>query len=75
MQFNSFKGEQRFGESGSSTLTFSVPVKDGTIENTAEMSKDGLTMTGSSVATLESDHGTKIVRYSWKAKKLGESDT
>jgi hypothetical protein len=32
-------------------------------------------MTGSSVATLESDHGTKIVRYSWKAKKLGESDT
>ncbi len=75
LQFNSFKGKQQFDDSGSSTLTFSVPVKDGTIENTAEMSKDGLTMTGSSVATLESDHGTKIVRYSWKAKKLGESDT
>ncbi len=75
LQFNRFKGKQDFAESGASRLTFRVSVKDGVIENTAEMSKDGLTMTGSSVATLESDHGTKIVRYSWKAKKLGESDT
>ena len=75
LQFNSFKGKQNFDESGSSTLTFSVSVKDGVIENTAEMSKDGLTMTGSSVATLENKKGTKVVRYSWKAKKLGESNT
>ncbi len=75
LQFNRFKGKQDFDESGASTLTFSVSVRDGVIENTAEMSKDGLSMTGSSVATFESDQGTKVVRYSWKAKKLGGSNT
>lgn len=74
LQFNRFKGKQKFDESGASTLTFSVSVKDGVIENTADMSKDGLTMTGSSVATFESNEGTKVVRYSWTAKKLGGSN-
>ena len=74
LQFNRFKGKQKFDESGASTFTFSVSVKDGVIENTADMSKDGLTMTGSSVATFESNEGTKVVRYSWTAKKLGGSN-
>jgi hypothetical protein len=71
LQFNTLNGSQVFDQTGRSTVTFKVTVKDGHIRNTADMSPDGLSMTGSSVATIDGTDSKKVIKYSWTAKKQG----
>jgi hypothetical protein len=70
-QFNTLKGSQVFEKTGRSKVTFEVTVKNGQIENTADMSPDGLSMTGSSDATIDGPEGQRVIKYSWTAKKQG----
>ena len=69
VNFYRFEANSKTTESGNNALHFTVQMDRSQMDSVAEMSSDGKTLTGTSVAYIQVDSTSRKVTYHWKAKR------
>jgi len=71
IQFSSLEGiAHSISKDGAIQLTFATKIRSGTIQSSARLSHDGITMYGTSTASLGVGADKKNITYGWTARRI-----